>query len=191
MTLLVCSIILVVATSISTILAKQLYFSKVSRQSELAYYAADAALMCATAIDDQYVDDSGKGIFPYNSLSTSPLTDMQTVLNSSNVRRSYRNLPSLQLSDIVCATAAIFTDTSHFEVLPEPFVRTLSDGTTESGLSSSYDMYMDLNDGTYRCAHVIVNKTATYRQIIASGYAGCSGSAYSIERALISSTEIN
>jgi hypothetical protein len=44
LTLLICMIMLMIATGISIILAKELYFSKLSRLSQIAYYAADSGL---------------------------------------------------------------------------------------------------------------------------------------------------
>ena len=184
MTLLVCSIILTVATGISVILAKELYFSKVSRESQLAYYAADDAMMCAIMVDDQYVDtESGIGIFPYNALSDNPLEDVLLVLDKVNIERQSRNLSSLVLNDIKCATAPIFDNTiSSITFTPD---------LVSGGMTSIYSMRMTLGDGTYRCALVSVYKTETYRQIISRGFSSCGGGASKpIERAIINTTEV-
>ncbi|MDB5260607.1 MAG: hypothetical protein JWN37_838 [Candidatus Nomurabacteria bacterium] len=186
MTLLVCTIILTISTGISIILTKELYFSKLSRESQLAYYAADSALMCAIMIDDQYTDpDSGIGIFPYNTTATP-----QTVLDKVNNQRQARNLPSLTLSDIKCATSAIFSG-ANSSITYEPFNRSNSKGDLESGQKSTFSMKMDLGNGQYRCATVLVYKTSTYRQIVARGFSSCGNeTTLPIERAIINTTEV-
>ena len=185
LTLIVCVIILTIATSISIILAKELYFSKLSRLSQVAYYAADNGLMCATMIDDQYIDpDTGGGIFQYNTLVTS-----QDVLNKINSARTTQGLSAIALNDIKCATSDIFDATkTNFAVTS--FSRTDSAGNPESGQTSTFNMRMDLGGGEYRCATVSVNKTSTYRQIISRGFASCdSVFSYPIERAIVSTSE--
>ncbi len=189
LTLLVCSIILTVATGISVILIKELYFSKVSRDSQLAYYSADTAMMCAVMIDGTYIDPStGLGIFPYGA-ATDPQSEMSAVLDKVNLQRQERNLSNIFLSDIKCATSAIFDQTiSGFSSVA--FSRTNSAGQVEMGKTSTFNMRMDLGDGTVRCATVLISKTDKYRQIIARGFAGCDGQARNIERAIINTTEV-
>lgn len=186
LTLVVCVIILTISTGISVILAKELYFSKLSRLSQVAYYAADSALMCATMIDDQYIDpDTGMGIFEYNNLVT---TDAALV--RVNQQRAARGLEPVTLSSIKCATSEIFNpSTASYTVVP--FNRVDSAGNPEVGRSTTFSMTMNLGTGENRCAQVIVNKTVTYRQIIARGFAACaSGSMYPIERAIVSTSEV-
>lgn len=182
-TLLICTIILAVATSVSTVLSKELYFSKLSRQSQVAYYAADEGLMCATSIDDAYIDpDTGLGIF--QSDPSGPTAS--GVLNKIDV--------SLNILDIKCATSGIFD--------PDPTTNKFSTDTigyshnSISGVSSTFTLRMELDAaGTkMRCAKITVNKTPKYRQIISQGYAECSdttGVASSVERAVVSETENN
>lgn len=185
LTLIVCVIILTIATSISIILSKELYFSRLSRLSQIAYYAADNGLMCATVIDDQYYDqETGLGIFQYNNLVTS-----QMVLDRINVQRVAGGLSALSLNDIKCAASSIF-DTSVTGYALTPFSRIDSAGNTDTGQTSTFNMRMDLGGGEYRCATVLVNKTPTYRQIISRGFASCgSVYAYPIERAIVSTSE--
>ncbi|MEN9337977.1 MAG: hypothetical protein RIQ41_291 [Candidatus Parcubacteria bacterium] len=186
LTLVVCVIILTIATGISVILAKELYFSKLSRLSQVAYYAADSALMCATMIDDQYIDpDTGMGIFEYNNLVTA-----DTALVRVNQQRAARGLEPVTLSSIKCATSEIFNPTtSSYSVAP--FNRVDSAGNPEVGRATTFSMTMDLGTGETRCAQVIINKTVTYRQIIARGFASCaSSSVYPIERAIVSTSEV-
>jgi hypothetical protein len=184
-TLVVCVIILTIATGISIILTKELYFSKLSRLSQVAYYAADNGLMCATMVDDQYVDPvTGLGIFQYDDTPTS-----QTVLDGVNTQRTARGLSNLNLNSIKCATSAIFdTSISGFSVVP--FTRVDSEGNLDNGKTTTFNMRMDIGNGDYRCATIVVNKTASYRQIISRGFASCSTVyAYPIERAIVSTSE--
>ncbi|MSR71518.1 MAG: hypothetical protein EXS50_02535 [Candidatus Taylorbacteria bacterium] len=191
LTLLVCSIILTIATGISIILTKELYFSKLSRESQLAYYAADNAMMCAIMIDDQYIDPiEGIGIFPYNGLRPSASevsTDMDAVLAQVNLSRQNRGQGSIVINDIRCATSAIFDNQlSGFTTVA--FNHANDD--TSPGIKTGFSMKMDLGNGTQRCANVIIYKTKKYRQIIARGFASCAGTAHPIERAIVNTTEI-
>ena len=62
MAMLLSAIILTVSVGITTILAKEIFFSQLSRESQLAYYAADTHFECASFIDDGYIDQaSGTG----------------------------------------------------------------------------------------------------------------------------------
>lgn len=189
-TLLISAILLAISTAISLILVKELYFSRLSRESQFAYYAADNGLMCAIAIDDAYIDPAtGLGIFESSSLTTA-----DTVLVKINEERTLRGLSQLTLSggnSIRCATSEIFNVvTNGFSVLP--YTRTNSLGTSENGRTSIFTLHMSLGDNTERCAKVTVNKTSNYRQIISQGYANCPGTRGStpIERAVVSETEI-
>lgn len=188
-TLLICSIILSIATAISVILVKELYFSKVSRESQIAYYAADNGLDCAVTVDDTYVNPAtGLGIF--ESVSTTQASDVLAIVNEE---RQARGLTAITLSggnSIKCATSEIFNvSTNGF--ITQDFSRTNSLGNVESGRTSIFTLHMDLGDGTERCAKVTVNKTSTYRQIISQGYTTCPGGVYPpIERAIVNETEI-
>ncbi len=188
LTLLVTLVILIVSSGISIILAKELYFSKISRESQIAYYAADNALMCTIMVDDQYINPvSGLGIFPYDGLLDAN-NYIQAVITSTNADRQEHGLSTITSDDIKCATSAIFkTSVSSFSATP--FTRVNSLGTTENGQKSSFNMKMDLGDGTFRCASVMVNKTSMFRQIIARGFTSCEGGS-KIERAVVDTTEI-
>jgi hypothetical protein len=178
LTLIVCVIILTIATGISIILAKELYFSKLSRLSQVAYFAADNGLMCATMIDDKYVDpETGLGIFQYNDLVTS-----QMVLDKVNANRQANGQGTVMLNDIKCATSEIFNSAvTEYAVTPYP---------EKNGRTTTFKMKMDLGGGDYRCATVVINKSATYRQIISRGFAFCNSTLqYPIERAIVSTSE--
>lgn len=186
-TLLICTIILSVSTSISVMLVKELYFSKLSRESQLAYYAADNGLMCATVVDDSYVDpETGLGIFEYKN--DVPITP-QDVLVKINTERTSQGLSVMTLNDIKCATSEIFNSvTNNYAVSVNPYSH-----NSENGKSSSFMLRMDLGGGLKRCAKVTVNKTLSYRQIISQGYAECPGdrTTYPVERAVVSETKLN
>lgn len=183
LTLFVCMIMLSISTSISVLLAKEIYFSRLTRLSQVAYYAADDGLMCATALDDKFTDpDTGLGIFQYDMTTTS-----QDVLNRINTERVQKGLTALTLNDIKCATAPVFNQPiSNITLTPKTF---LVGGVNQSGVSTQFDMRMDLGGGEFRCANITVNKTSAFRQIVARGFASC-GSAYNftIERAVVSNT---
>ena len=187
--LIVCLIILTISSGITIILVKQLYFSKLSRQSEQAYYAADDGILCATMVDDKYTESStGLGIFPYNPL-IDPATSIQATLDNVNTERVANGLSAISLNDIRCAASAIF-DGSISSFAVTPFSRTLSSSIVDEGYASTFSMKMDLGDGTFRCAQVTVNKTSTYRQIISRGYGVCNDtSSHPIERAVVNTTD--
>jgi hypothetical protein len=183
LTLILCVIILTIASGISIILAKELYFSKLSRLSQIAYYAADNGLMCAKTIDDKYIDpDTGLGIFQSSNLLTS-----QQVLDKINIVRQANGQSVLALTDIKCATSAIFDPAAPTSYLVASFTH----ATPNDGMQTTFSMKMDLGDGTFRCATVTVYKTAKFRQFISRGFASCvSTGAYPIERAVVSTTEL-
>lgn len=185
LTLIVCVIILTIATGISVILAKELYFSKLSRLSQVAYFAADNGLMCATMIDDKYVDpNTGLGIFQYNNLVTS-----QMVLDKTNATRQANGLSPITLNDIKCATSDIFNSTITGYAIA-PFTRIDSAGNPDNGETTTFNMKMDLGGGEYRCANILINKTTLYRQIISRGFASCTSVfQFPIERAIVSTSE--
>lgn len=188
--LLVCTIILAISTGISTILTKELFFSKLSRDSQVAYYAADDGMMCATMIDDTYVDPiTGIGIFPYDPLVDGAVS-IQNTLNQVNSQRAGRGYSSVSLHSIRCATSAIF-DPSVTSFAVASYSHVNSSGVTENGRTSVFSMRMDLGGGATRCARIIVNKTATYRQIISRGFSNCGVTGLqTVERAVISTTEL-
>lgn len=189
-TLLIVAIMLLISVSISTVLVKQIYFSNISRESQAAYYAADNALACAVSIDETY-QENGLGIFPYDSTIATTLankTNMQTRLDALNTIRSL-NIPVLaplavSLNTIMCAQSVIF-DTGGVSNFTAKDVFTHG---SETGITSIFTMKMDLGDGTFRCAKVTVNKTASYKQIIAQGYSQCNRTSGFVERAVVYST---
>lgn len=183
LTLVICIIILTISAGISIILAKQLYFSRLERQSQLAYYAADNGLTCALTVDDHYLDTStGIGIFEYGGPTP------QTVLNSVNTERAIRGYAPIQLADIKCATSLIFDSSTEYAVTD--FSHSLPGGGTEAGKTTTFSMRMDLGDGTFRCARIIVNKTPTYRQIISRGFVSCATTGQiPVERAIVNTSD--
>ncbi len=186
-TLLICSIILSVATAISVILVKELYFSKLSRDSQVAYYAADNGLECAIRIDDTFINPTtGLGIF--ESRNTTRAEDVLSVINQVRAENGLTDLSLYGGNSIKCATSEIFNPTTNgFTTQDFSYVNVY--GQIETGRSSIFTLHMDLGDGTERCAKVTVNKTDKFRQIISQGYASCPGTFGSpIERAVVSTT---
>ena len=200
-TLFICGIMILISLSISTLLTKQIYFSQLARDSQAAYYAADNAVACTLSVDETYTDEMGAGIFPSNAASTSNelRTNMDTILASSTERRSMLSQSVLapSLNVIQCGQSSMFVTTggTDFKIVSPGFTRTIvpinvTDPTTEDGVTSTFNMKMDVGDGTFRCAKVTVNKTPSYRQIIAQGYSRCNKSSGTVERAVIDTTII-
>lgn len=208
-TMLISVLVLLVTTTSMTLLSKQLYFSKLYRQSQAAYYAADDALACTLSIDDLYQGVDGLGIFP--SSSTIPtFTYMSDVVQYVNDKRIVNDpsadLVALQsggaLPPIKCGQSIIF-DTgalSYSKFATSTFDRTYFDSglgsdVTENGVASTFTMKMDLGIDPasaparlYRCAKVTVKKTLTFRQIISQGYSTCDNLNSSVERAVVNTT---
>ncbi len=195
-TLLICAIMILLSVGISSILIKQIHFSNIGRESQLAYYAADNALACTLMVEETY-SYNGAGIFPSDpniTYTSANLENMETVVDSVNNLRAQIEPPltplASNLSEIRCAQSEIFNtqaNLSNFET--SAFTRTVEGSSTpELGVSSSFMLRIKINDDTYRCAKVTFNKTATYKQIIAQGYPRCDRQVGSIERAVIYST---
>ncbi len=209
-TMLVSALILFVTFGTMTLLSKQLYFSKNIAKSQIAYYAADDAVACAMDIDDTYVSSDGLGIFPYSS-TTNPvtlvlgnpsygyITDVLTYVNDKRILED-PGATVLTLNDIKCGQAVIFdtspssdskfsvdsTDYRHHYVNPLNGLNEI-----EYGLTSTYFMRMPVGGGAYRCAKVTVNKTQSFRQIIAQGYSICDNPNSAVERAVVNTTVVN
>jgi hypothetical protein len=186
--MLISTLILLVSSSVLVLLSKQLYFSKIYKQSQTAYYAADDAIACAIKIDDGYQGADGLGIFPSNTVTSADIY-INDVLTYVNGRRLADGLPIITLDSIKCAQSAIFDQTvSHFATGTDFYAHYSSLTGWEYGVTSIYDMRMPLEDGAYRCAKVTINKTQSFRQVIAQGYAKCDDPNGSVERAVVNTT---
>ena len=205
-TLFICAIMLLISTSISTVLQKQIYFSQLARQSQSAYYAADDALACAISVDSTYSGNEPYGLFPYGD-ETAPTVSRGTIDQTTEVALMEIRLDETRLSEsslsgvgtldtIKCAQSTMFNALAGFTVSPVEFSRLTFDNSTpdpldkilEYGVTSTFNMKMALNDGTFRCAKVTVNKTPTYRRVIAQGYSRCENRTGSVERAVVNTT---
>jgi hypothetical protein len=205
-TLLISVLILFITTGTLGLLVKQQYFSKLYRQNQVAYYAADDAISCATLIDDTYTGNDGIGIFPISSTSPNYINDAISYYNT-------KHGTTLSLDKISCSQSQIFadsvppsfnpnfaiaaTDYSYHYIHPADGSAYAGQPEIEYGQTSSYNMQMDLGldpaDITltkhlYRCAKVTINKTPSFRQIIAQGYSSCNTGAGSVERAVVNTT---
>jgi hypothetical protein len=197
-TMLITTLILFIVTGTMTLLSKQMYFSRLYKQSQVAYYSADDAISCALSIDDTYVGDDGLGIFPSSSVPDVSGSDSLTYM--SDVLTQLKNKDPIfllltSLNDIKCAQATIFdpASPSSFSVSPTNyqyhyFNATNSQPEIEEGKSVSYFMKMPLDTLNYRCAKVTINKTQSFRQIISQGYASCDITSGSVERAVVNET---
>lgn len=204
-TMLISTLVLFIAAGSLTLLSKQLYFSKVYKQSQVAYYAADDAITCATAIDDTYIANDGMGIF---TASTTVPWDTYTnyVLAYVNAKRAVEAIPPppITIDQIKCGQSAVFDPlVSGYSTSSNYYEHHYTDPNTnldaiELGVTSTYKMKMDLgvDPGNplvhlYRCAKVTINKSQSFRQIIAQGYAECDNPNGTIERAVVNSTDSN
>lgn len=199
-TLLICAIMLLISVSISATLTKQIYFSNLARESQAAYYAADTAVACTLAIDETYADQDGIGIFPYSSttpvVSNDDKQDMIATLASTTESRSIVGYSPLatSLGTIECAQSSMFDTASAFTISNKVFSHTFPahdgvDVAIENGRTSTFNMKMDLGGSLYRCAKVTVNKTKSYRQVIAQGYSKCGTQQKdAVERAVVNTT---
>lgn len=187
-TMLIATMVLIVMLTGANILTKQLFFSKIYKQSQAAYYAADDAINCALIIDETY-----NQIFPgFNGQDDDREIYMTGVLSDTNNIRTARGIPTIpSLDDITCAQMHIFkNEESNFTISETPYVHT-ENGVDEYGVTSSFNVKIPLASGTFRCAKVTVNKTPNFRQIIAQGYATCGSSIDTVERAVVNTTIVN
>lgn len=186
-TMLLVAIILLVVGTGSRIISKQLYFSKIYRQSQVAYYSADDAVSCAIAIDDAFIGVDGYGIFP-GGTTQEPDDYIESVITNINDQRLLDGLSTISRNDIECAQVPVLSSSAaDFTVLATDYEYNGPSGL-ETGKTSTFNMSMPVGGGTFRCAKVTVNKTPTFRQIIAQGYASCEGSSGSVERAVVNTT---
>jgi hypothetical protein len=182
LTLILVTLILTVSSGITTIIGKELFFSRLQRDSNTAYYVADTAMECATFLDDTFLNGEGLGIFEYPPFGINTAT---STLNFVNLSRQSSGIPTILMTDIRCAAVPIFnSDITSFSV---------EEGEDPDGapsVISSYTMMMGAGDGEVSCAKVTVNKTASWRQIIARGFNTCNfGAKNVLERAIVSTSE--
>jgi len=202
-TMLISVLIVFVTTSALALLARQQYFSKLYKQNQVAYYAADDSVACTILIDDTYTGGDGLGIFPVSS--TTPIEYIDSVV--TYVKQGNPSSPATK-DQITCGQSPIFGPSGspsfdpQFSVAPVDYAYYFINPQTglqeiEYGQTSSYNMRMDLgldpNDTNgvarlYRCAKVTVNKTQSFRQIIAQGYSSCSKGSGAVERAVVNTT---
>lgn len=191
-TMLIVTLVLMVSSGAMTLLSKQLYFSRVYKQSQAAYYAADDAMACALVIDDTYVGTDGLGIFP-SGTSTDAMSYINDTLAYVNSLRAVE-VPAptplaISLSDIRCGQMPVFVvASSSFATSSDYYSHYSITNGQEFGVSSSFNMRMPIGDGTFRCAKVTVNKTDSFRQIISQGYAKCDTANGAVERAVVNTS---
>lgn len=194
-TMLIVTLILLVLTTGANTLSKQLLFSKIYRQSQAAYYAADDALQCTLLIEGTYTDpDSGLGIFPGGTPVS--VGDPNGYINAvfqnfnSSIGSPMGTTPDA-IKGVKCAQVSIFDSNAptNFIVLSDNYVYTNpKTGLQEQGKTSEFTMKMPLGDGSYRCAKVTVHKTEKFRQIISEGYSSCIPGLDVVERAVVDTT---
>lgn len=201
-TLFICSVMILISTGISAVLSKQIYFSKLARESQSAYYAADDAIACILAIDETYIDDYGMGIFPASSTMTW-LEAEAYVIDTFNQENARRALPdpggstigkplATNIEYIKCGQSQIFDSGSvPISISSVNYQRKDASGVViEQGKTSSTTLKMLVGNGVYRCAKVTINKTQSWRQIVAQGYSYCDRK-NAVERSVVDTTITN
>lgn len=195
-TMLISALILFIVSGAMTRLSKQFYFSKIQKQSNIAYYAADDAVACIISVDDAFVGADGLGIFPSSATldlvndANTYINDIFTYVNNQRTSNGQASIPSI--NDIRCASVSVFDPSlsgPRFTISPTPYqYNTTVNGlpVTESGVTVSTKLKMDIGGGNFRCALVTVHKTLSFRQVISQGYADCDNTINSIERAVVS-----
>lgn len=168
------TLIMLVSFGITSIIVRQARFSRIMKESFIAFNAADLALTCTMFVDDNYYRPSlPSGFFPvdratYTSASTSD--ELAAAVSEINTEKASRGLPSIALNDIGCGSVAIF-DTTKTNATSTDYH--YSGSVEEDGKKTTFNLKLPLSNGEFRCASVIINKTQSYRQIISSGYSNC------------------
>lgn len=99
--LIVVAILLTVSFSVSRIITKEIYFSKLLENSKTAYFAADAGLECAQYLDSVFKDDSIGISLILNSTSTG--SGSQDFLDNANT-----NLFSFSTSTLFYGSSFVY-----------------------------------------------------------------------------------
>ncbi len=191
--MLLSTLILLVSFGITSIIVREAKFTRIVRDSFIAYNAADMAVTCVAFIDNSYTNRStGYGIFP-TSITPFSVAQSQSEIDDTivqtNFDRSVRGLPSIALTDVKCGGVRIF-DTSVTSIAYSAYTYTKSDGSVEDGKKSTLTLSLPLTNGDSRCAKVVFNKTPSFNQIIVSGYSTCEvNSLHRLERVIVSSAE--
>lgn len=187
LTLTLAALILTVTGGITMILGKELFFSRMTRESATAYYAADTALECAKALDAMYTDSQGNGLFD------SPLHTATDTLAYVNTVRYSQGIGTINFLDIRCASVSIFDSgvTDIFSTTTDKYGNYLTDPYGASSTKTYFTLPMNAGEGGgIVCAKVSVEKSNAWRQIIARGFNTCNfGARMLLERAVINTTE--
>ncbi len=191
--MLLASLILLVSFGITSIIVREAKFTRIVRDSFVAYNAADMAVTCVAFIDNNYTNsNTSYGIFPTSTFTYSVAqsqNEIDDTITQINFDKGVRGLPSIVLNDVVCGGVHIFSN-PETGIIYSSYVYTKSDGTTESGKKSTLTLALPLTNGEKRCAKVVFNKSPSFNQIIASGYSSCdSNVVHRLERVIISSSE--
>ncbi len=194
LTMLLMTLILLVSIGVTSVIVRQARFSRIIKDSLIAYNAADMAVMCTAFIDNTFTNSSTtNGIFPTNP-TLYPLGNETTEINDTigtiNSGRLIRGVPSIPSSDsLTCGGVRIFNPADS-QITYTAFTYTKSDLSTEAGKTSTFNLKIPLSSGDFRCAKVIYNKSTSFSQIISSGYSTCDASSRSrLERVIVSSAE--
>lgn len=194
LTMLLMTLILLVSIGVTSVIVRQARFSRIIKDSLIAYNAADMAVTCTSFVDNTFTNSSTtNGIFPTNP-TLYPLgtesTEINDTIGTINAGRSIRGIPNIANSDtLTCGGIRVFNPTDS-QIAYTAFTYTRSDLSTEGGKTSTFNLKVPLSNGDFRCAKVIYNKSPSFSQIISSGYSNCDASSKSrLERVIVSSAE--
>lgn len=198
-TLVIVSILLLVSLSVSRIIAKEMFFSKLVDMSKGAYFAADSGIECARYIDSNFRDlntgdslilnstSTGDGNYDFTTNATQNIfSASSTVITSTGITSPagiYCNSDDKTYNQIFATYAAtpqavetnLNKNVSSFNVIGDG-----TSATTTFGLILK-DTDPNTGDQNIRCALIIFSKTqssvatssAVSFGIISTGYSSC------------------
>lgn len=167
-TLVVVAVLLLISISITRIIAKEMYFSRLVDNNRVAYFAADSGLECAQYIDNKLRDNTtGISIILNAVLGTNPKYEFEqnilnNVFNSTstvysvnsefNINTDPNNISSI-LPKIYCAS-----DNTYNQIFTVYASTTQKVRDNLSGLVSSYNIVGDSSHATTTFGFILKQK---------------------------------
>lgn len=157
--LIVVASVLMMAITLSNILNKELFFSRLVSNNHLAYNAADSGMECAIYLDSVFRDDfTGDSIILNNVMNTS--ADLYFLSNLNNIFSASSSINSSlkSIDKITCAN----DDNTYNQIFNK-------DENNNSGFVSSRNYVLDNLDNmksSYTLSGDILNATTTFGFII-------------------------
>ena len=157
--LIVVASVLMMAITLSNIMNKELFFSRLVSNNHLAYNAADSGMECAIYLDSVFRDDfTGDSIILNNVMNTS--ADLYFLSNLNNIFSASSSINSSlkSIDKITCAN----DDNTYNQIFNK-------DENNNSGFVSSRNYVLDNLDNmksSYTLSGDILNATTTFGFII-------------------------